>query len=126
MANNKSTSAAHSAAPAIEKAHAAWPRHLARLSMIAAVLCFLSQVAYAQLSAKGQNPRWSATDRAVAAVGIGLLVSGVLLAGIALSGAIRSGNYDTGVIAVIGLVINGGVLAFLAWYMFVIRPTLPL
>ena len=43
-----------------------------------------------------------------------------------LAGAIRSGNYDTGVIAVIGLVINGGVLGFLAWYMFVIRPTLPL
>lgn len=104
----------------------AWPRHLARLSMIAAVLCFLSQVAYAQLSAKEKNLAWNATDRTVAAVGIGLLLSGVVLAGVSLVGAIRNGNYDTGVIAIIGLVINGGVLAFLAWYMFVIRPTLPL
>jgi hypothetical protein len=112
--------------PAISKPPTAWPRHLARLSMIAAVLCFLSQVAYAQLSAKEKNPAWSATDRVVATVGIGLLVSGVVLAGVSLAGAIRSGNYDTGVIAVIGLVINGGVLGFLAWYMFVIRPTLPL
>jgi pantothenate kinase type III len=104
----------------------AWPRHLARLSMIAAVLCFLSQVAYAQLSAKEKKPEWSGTDRAVAAVGIGLLLSGVVLAGVSLVGAIRSGNYDTGVIAVIGFVINGGVLAFLAWYVIVIRPTLPL
>lgn len=104
----------------------AWPRHLARLSMIAAVLCFLSQVAYAQLSAKEKNPAWSSTDRVVAAVGIGLLFSGVALGGGALFGAVRTRNYDTGVIAVIGLVINGGVLALLAWYVLVVRPTLPL
>jgi hypothetical protein len=83
-----------------------WPRHLARLAMIAAVLCFLSQVAYA--------------------VGIGLLLSGVALAATSLFGAIRTSNYDTGVIAVIGLVINGGVLLFLVWYVCFVRPTLPL
>ena len=94
--------------------------------MIAAVLCFLSQVAYAQLSAKAKNPDWNATDRVVAAVGIGLLLSGVALGGVALVGAVRTRNYDTGVIAVIGLVINGGVLALVAWYVLVIRPTLPL
>jgi hypothetical protein len=94
--------------------------------MIAAVLCFLSQVAYAQLTAKEKQPGWTATDGVVAAVGVGLLVSGVVLAGVALYGAIRTKNYDTGVIAVIGLVINGGVLLFLAWYLLIIRPTLPL
>jgi hypothetical protein len=103
-----------------------WPRHCARLAMIAAVLCFLSQVAYAQLTAKEKQPTWTAMDRAVASVGIGLLLSGVVLAGVALYGAVRTKNYDTGVIAVIGLVINGGVLLFLAWYVLVVRPTLPL
>jgi hypothetical protein len=99
---------------------------LARLAMIAAVLCFLSQVAYAQLTAKEKKPEWSTLDRVVASVGVGLLISGVVLAAISLYGAIRTSNYDTGVIAVIGLVINGGVLLFLAWYVIVVRPTLPL
>ncbi len=94
--------------------------------MIAAVLCFLSQVAYAQLTAKEKQPTWTTADRVVAAVGISLLVSGVVLAGVALYGAFRTSNYDTGVIAVIGLAINGGVLAFLAWYVLIVRPTLPL
>lgn len=114
-----------SSAPEADK-KPAWPRHLARLAMIAAVLCFLSQLAYAQLSAKEKNPAWTATDRMMAAVGVGLLASGMVLAGVALFGAVRTQNYDTGVIAVIGLVINGGVLAFLAWYVLVIRPSLPL
>lgn len=94
--------------------------------MMAAVLCFLSQVAYAQLTAKEKRAEWSAVDRVVASVGIGLLISGVALAAISLFGAIRTNNYDTGVIAVIGLVINGGVLLFLVWYVCVVRPTLPL
>ena len=103
-----------------------WPRHLARLSMIAAVLCFLSQLAYAQLTAKEKTATWQTADRAAAAVGIGLLVSGVVLGGVALFGAFRTKNYDTGVIAILGIVVNGGVLAFLAWYLLVVRPTLPL
>lgn len=94
--------------------------------MIAAVLCFLSQVAYAQLTAKDKRTEWSATDRVVAAAGVGLLLSGVALATTSLFGAVRTGNYDTGVIAVIGLVVNGGVLLFLVWYVCVVRPTLPL
>ncbi len=102
-----------------------WPRHLARLAMVAAVVCFLLQVSYAQLIAKEKTPVWTATDRVVAAVGIGLLVSGVLLAGVSLVAAVRTGNYDTGVMAVIGLFINGGVLALIAWWVLVVRPGLP-
>lgn len=94
--------------------------------MIAAVLCFLSQVAYAQLTAKDKKAEWSSLDRVVAAVGIGLLLSGVVLAATSLFGAVRTRNYDTGVIAVIGLVVNGGVLLFLVWYVCFVRPTLPL
>lgn len=115
----KTTTAATSAAPN-------WPRHLARLSMIAAVLCFLSQVGHAQLTAKEKDPGWTARDRVAAGVGISLLISGAVLGAAGLAGAVRTKNYDTGVIAVIGLVINVGVLTLLAWYMLVIRPTLPL
>ncbi len=114
-------------APAREEApNTNWLRHLARLSMVAAVVCFLLQVSYAQLVAKENAPEWTSTDRIVAAVGIGLLISGVVLAAIALYGATRTGNYDTGVMALIGLAINGGVLAFIAWYLLVVRPSLPL
>ena len=112
--------------PANEPKSIDWPRRCARLAMVAAVLCFLLQLAYAQLTAKDKAQRWTATDRVVAAVGVSLLLGGVLLSGLAFAGAVRTRNYDTGVIALIGLLINGGVLAFLAWYVLVIRPTLPL
>jgi hypothetical protein len=102
-----------------------WPRYLARLSMVAAVVCFLSQVAYAQLTAKEKTPAWTTTDRVVSTAGVGLLLSGVVLGVVALGAAIRQGNYDTGVIAVIGIVTNGGVLALIAWWVLVVRPTLP-
>jgi uncharacterized membrane-anchored protein len=114
-------------APAIEAApRTDLPRHLARLAMVAAVVCFLLQVSYAQLVAKEKAPAWSTTDRVVAALGIGLLLCGTVLAGISLVGAIRTKNYDTGVMALIGLAINGGVLAFIAWYVLIVRPGLPL
>lgn len=93
--------------------------------MVAAVVCFLSQVAYAQLTAKEQTPAWTTTDRVVSTAGVGLLLSGVVLGVVALGAAIRQGNYDTGVIAVIGIVTNGGVLALIAWWVLVVRPTLP-
>jgi len=102
------------------------PRHLARLAMVAAVVCFLLQVCYGQLIAKSDARAWSAADRVVAALGIGLLLSGAVLASVSLVGAIRTKNYDTGVMAVIGLAVNGGVLALIAWYVLVIRPGLPL
>jgi hypothetical protein len=114
-------------APAINTAQKTdWPRHLARLAMVAAVVCFLLQVGYAQLTAKEKSPAWSTTDRAIAAAGIGLLLSGAALALVALIGAVRAKNYDTGVMATIGLAINGGVLAFIAWYVLMVRPGLPL
>lgn len=103
-----------------------WPRRLARLAMVAAVVCFLLQVSYAQLVAKEKSSAWSATDRVVAAAGIGLLLSGAVLASLSLIGAVRAKNYDTGVMATIGLVINGGVLALIVWYLLVVRPGLPL
>jgi hypothetical protein len=102
------------------------PRHLARLAMVAAVVCFLLQVSYAQLVAKEKSAAWSVMDRVVAAAGIGLLLSGAALASVSLIGAIRAKNYDTGVMAVIGLAINGGVLVLIVWYVLVVRPGLPL
>jgi hypothetical protein len=105
-----------------------WPRHFARLAMVAAVVCFLLQVGYAQLTAKEKklSPDRSGLDGVVDAVGLSLLLSGVLLAGLAMAGAIRTKNYDTGVMAGIGLAINGGVLGFIAWYLLYVRPGLPL
>ena len=103
-----------------------WPRHLARLSIIAAVACCLIQVAYAQLIAKEKSPEWSSADRVVSAVGIAMLLSGTTLGLTALTAAIRRSNYDTGVIAVIGLFINGGLLALIAWWVLIVRPSLPL
>ncbi|WP_425613948.1 hypothetical protein NA78x_003795 [Anatilimnocola sp. NA78] len=103
-----------------------WPRHVARLSIIAAVACCLSQIAYAQLSAKEKSPEWSTADRVVSAAGIALLLSGVVLGIVALTAAIRRSNYDTGVIAVIGLFLNGGLLSLIAWWVLVVRPSLPL
>lgn len=94
--------------------------------MVAAAVCFLSQVAYAQLTAKEKRAEWTTTDRVVSTAGVALLVSGVVLGLISLAAAIRQRNYDTGVIAVIGILVNGGVLALIAWWLLVVRPSLPL
>jgi hypothetical protein len=96
-------------------------RQLARLSIAAAFLsctlnCVFSQVASrvgSQLGAYGWLVDW---------VSLAIVLAGVALGAIGLVGGWRRKSSNTAAIAVIGLVLNLGILFVVVWYFAVVRP----
>jgi hypothetical protein len=96
-------------------------RQFARLSILAAFLscslnCVFSQLvsrAAGSLASYGWLVDWISLAMVVAGVGLGLT---------GLTGGWRRQSRDTAAIAAIGLALNLGILALVAWYFAVIRP----
>ena len=97
------------------------PRHLARLSIVAAFLsctlnCVFNQLASraaAWLGSLGWLVDWSSLT---------IVLAGVVLGAIGLAGGLRRKSADTATIATIGLVLNLGILFVVIWYFAVVRP----
>ena len=96
-------------------------RQLARLSIAAAFLsctlnCVFNQVASrvgSQLGAYGWLVDWTS---------LAIVLAGGALGAIGLVGGWRGKSRDTATIAVIGLVLNLGILFVVVWYFAVVRP----
>jgi hypothetical protein len=96
-------------------------RQLARLSIVAALVsctlnCVFSQLASrvgSQLGAYGWLVDWTS---------LAIVLAGVVLGAIGLVGGWRRKSSDTTAIAVIGLVLNLGILFVVVWYFAVVRP----
>jgi ABC-type transport system involved in multi-copper enzyme maturation permease subunit len=86
-----------------------WPRHLARLSMLAFVVSFLIRVTYLQLA--GRNNALGSYERFSDGLQLSLILCGFVVGLIALSLSTWRRNWDVAVMAGIGLFFNGAVLA---------------
>ena len=86
-----------------------WPRHLARLSIVAFVISFLIRVTYLQLA--GRNNGLGGYERISDGLQLSFILCGFELGVLALASSIRRRSMDVAVMALIGLLFNGGVLA---------------
>lgn len=96
--------------------------HLAaRGSIFAALLCFTGNCLLNQLVIKFQlaGAGWLSTT--VSVFTSGLVIGGVVLGVIGLVGGRRRGSSDTVGVAVIGLVLNLGIIALTIWALTVLR-----
>ena len=115
-----------------------WPRRAARVSIIAALVCFTLQCTVFQLTApKVPKPGPKQTEaaqpisrarpavqRLVDSAGMALIVGGFVLGLAGLFGGVQQRSTDIIVMALIGLLLNGGVLAIVGWYFLILRPQL--
>jgi hypothetical protein len=98
-----------------------WSRHLARWSVLAAFFSCSLNCVFNQLTARAA----AVLGRFDAFVGWGsllLVLAGMALGASALVGGWRSRSADTMVIALIGLILNGGIVFVVVWYFAAIRP----
>lgn len=116
--------------------HSSWPRRAARVSIIAALVCFTLQCTLFQLTApKVPKPNAAeaeaaqpisrarpAVQRLVDSAGMALIVGGFVLGVAGLVGGVRERSSDIIAMALIGLFLNGGVLAIVGWYFLILRP----
>ena len=86
-----------------------WPRHLARLSIVAFAVSILINVTYLQLA--GRNNALGGYERISDGLQLSFILCGFGLALIALGLSIWRRKVDVVVMALIGLLFNGGVLA---------------
>ncbi|MCE9524985.1 MAG: hypothetical protein K8R36_02910 [Planctomycetales bacterium] len=106
--------------PAVEES-AHWSRHAARLSAASAFVCFtLNCVVNNLLLRNPEQPRNAL--RLIVDCLAGLIILVGLVSGIAgLSGGIRKKSSDTIGIAIIGLVLNSGIVFVILWGLWVLR-----
>lgn len=86
-----------------------WPRHLARLALLAFVVSFLIRLTYLQLA--GRNAGLLAYERISDGLQLSFILCGFVVGLIALGLSLSRRSWDVAVMAVIGLLFNGGVLA---------------
>lgn len=96
-------------------------RQLARLAVIAAILSCSLNCVFNQLTARGAE----SLNRFGGLVGWGSLL--IVFAGIALGiagliGGLKNRSMDTAAIALIGLVLNAGIVFVIVWYFVFVRP----
>ncbi len=86
-----------------------WPRHLARLSIVAFVVSFLIRVTYLQLA--GRNNALGGYERFSDGLQLSFILCGFIAGLFALGLSAWRRSVDVAVMALIGLLFNGGVLA---------------
>lgn len=86
-----------------------WPRHLARLSIVAFVVSFLIRLTYLQLA--GRNNSLGSYERISDGLQLSFILCGFAVGLIALGLSAWRRSVDVAVMALIGLLFNGGVLA---------------
>ena len=97
------------------EAPAHWSRLAARLSAASAFVCFTLNCVVNQLMLKNPQPGrewvWTLTD----VVSLGIIALGIIAGLAALYGGVRKKSSDTIGIALIGLLLHGGILFVAFW-----------
>ena len=92
-----------------------WPRLLARLSAASAFVCFTLNCVVNQLMLKNPQPGrdwvWTAAD----AASVGVIVLGIGAGLVGLYGGIQKKSGDTIGIALLGILLNSGILFVAFW-----------
>lgn len=102
-----------------------WSRMLARLSIVAAMLCLSMNCVFNQLTAKSDPASMLGWNRIVGTCSIAVVVLGVLMGLFAMVRGIQRRSTDTATIAAIGLVLNLGIIFVTIWALSIVRDMQP-
>ena len=97
-----------------------WARVLARISILAAMLCLSMNCVFNQLNPKSTSADVMFWSRAVGTLSLAVVVAGIVCGLVAAIQSARSRATDTLVMAIAGLVLNVGIIGVTIWVLWII------
>ena len=92
-----------------------WPRWAARASLTAAFVCFALNCVFMQLTREQLPSETELANQIVGSLGLAILIAGIVSAAAALVGGWKHSSRETLVLALMGILLNGGVIAAMLW-----------